>query len=177
MNNDIIIVYYSETGFTEKYARWLTEDLDCLAISLECAKNYNLKEYKKVIFGTWLLAGEVQKLSEIQSICPDEDSCVLFVTGAAPKNFADNYTAIHTALQKADFDIKYFYLQSGMNLQKMKFRNRMAIRMMKLLLKIKKPVGEGEMQLKYLISNSFDYSRREYLAPLEEYILTGKEPD
>lgn len=177
MNNDILVVYYSETGFTEQYARWLTEDLDCLAISLDCAKNYKLENYKKIIFGSWLLAGEVQRLSDIQSLCPDEDNCALFVTGAAPSSFADNYTAIHTALQKTDFDIKFFYLQSGLNYQKMKFKNKMVMRMMKIMLKIKKPAGDGETKLKRLLSNSFDCSSREYLAPLEEYILTGKEPD
>lgn len=177
MNNDYLIVYYSETGFTEKYARWLTEDLDCLAISIDCAKNYDLGSYKKVIFGTWLLAGEVQRLGDIQSLCTDEDKCALFVTGAAPNSFADNYTAIHTALQKAEFDIKFFYLQSGLNYKKMKFKNKMVMRMMKIMLKIRKPVGDGERKLKSLLANSFDCSSREYLLPLEEYILTGKTQD
>lgn len=175
MNNDILIVYYSETGFTEQYARWLSEDLDCLAISLDSAKKQNLKEYKKVLFGTWLMAGEVQRLKEIQEICPDEDNCVLFVTGAAPANFADNFTSIHTALQNLGFDIKYFYLQSGLNYQKMKFRNRMVMKMMNIMLKIRKPVGENETMMKSILKNSFDYSRREYLIPMENYIKTGSE--
>lgn len=175
MNNDILIVYYSETGFTEQYARWLSEDLDCLAISLDSAKKQNLKEYKKILFGTWLMAGEVQRLKEIQEICPDEDNCVLFVTGAAPANFADNFTSIHTALQNLDFDIKYFYLQSGLNYQRMKFRNRMVMKIMNIMLKIRKPVGENETMMKSILKNSFDYSRREYLIPMENYIKTGSE--
>lgn len=175
MNNDILIVYYSETGFTEQYARWLSEDLDCLAISLDSAKKQNLKEYKKILFGTWLMAGEVQRLKEIQEICPDEDNCVLFVTGTAPANFADNFTSIHTALQNLDFDIKYFYLQSGLNYQRMKFRNRMVMKMMNIMLKIRKPVGENETMMKSILKNSFDYSRREYLIPMENYIKTGSE--
>ena len=175
MNKDILIVYHSETGFTEKYARWLSEDLDCLAISLDSAKKQNLKEYKKILFGSWMMAGEVHRLKEIQEICPDEDNCVLFVTGAAPANFTDNFTAIHTALQSLDFDIKYFYLQSGLNYQKMKFRNRMVMRMMSIMLKIRKPVGENEIMLKSILKNSFDNSRREYLVPMENYVLTGSE--
>lgn len=173
--NNILIVYYSETGFTEKYSKWLSEDLDCMAVSLDSAKRYDLSSYDKILFGTWIMAGEVQRLSEIQNLCPDEDKCVLFVTGAAPANFADNFTAIHTALQNSDFDIKYFYLQSGLNYQKMKFRNKMVMKLMNIMMKIRKPVGENERALKDIIKNSFDNSRREYLEPMETYIKTGSE--
>lgn len=175
MNKDILIVYHSETGFTEQYARWLSEDLDCIAISLDSAKRQNLKEYKNIIFGTWLLAGQVQRLKEMQEICPDEDKCVLFVTGAAPASFADNYTAIHTELQNIDFDIKFYYFQSGLNYQRMKFKNKMTMKIMNIMMKIKKQSSENERILKDLINNSFDKSRREYLLPLERYIKTGEE--
>lgn len=43
------------------------------------------------------------------------------------------------------------------------------------MLKIRKPVGENEIMLKSILKNSFDNSRREYLVPMENYVLTGSE--
>ena len=53
-----IVVYSSQTGFTEKYAKWIAEDLNCEAISVKQAKKLDISQFDTVIYGGWCM--EVQ---------------------------------------------------------------------------------------------------------------------
>ena len=44
-----LIIYSSQTGFTKKYATWLSEELQADCIPLKDAKKINLDDYKNII--------------------------------------------------------------------------------------------------------------------------------
>lgn len=52
-----IVVYKSRTGFTEKYAHWIAEDLHCDAVSLEKISASQMSRYDVIIFGGGIHAG------------------------------------------------------------------------------------------------------------------------
>lgn len=56
-----IIVYSSQTGFTEKYANWLGDRLSAKVMKLDEAKKISSAEFDKadaVIYGGWVMAGK-----------------------------------------------------------------------------------------------------------------------
>ena len=40
-----IVVYSSQTGFTEKYAKWIAEALNCEAIPVKQAKKLDISQF------------------------------------------------------------------------------------------------------------------------------------
>ena len=58
-----LIIYNSQTGFTEKYAKWLAENLEAKCLSVKEAKNEKLADYDRVIFGSWFCAESISKLN------------------------------------------------------------------------------------------------------------------
>jgi menaquinone-dependent protoporphyrinogen IX oxidase len=47
-----IIIYSSKTGFTEKYAQWLKEDLACDCVPYEKRGTVDFDKYQAVAFGS-----------------------------------------------------------------------------------------------------------------------------
>ena len=58
-----LIIYSSQTGFTEKYSNWIAKDLQADCISIKKAKNINLSEYDTIIYGGWCCAGSINGLN------------------------------------------------------------------------------------------------------------------
>lgn len=39
----ILLIYKSKTGFTEKYAKWISDEIDCEVVNISNIKNINFK--------------------------------------------------------------------------------------------------------------------------------------
>ena len=63
-----IIIYESGTGFTEQYAKWISEALDCECKKLKKVSPSELKEFDRIIFGGWIMGGGIMGLEKIRSI-------------------------------------------------------------------------------------------------------------
>lgn len=48
-----IVIYNSQTGFTERYAKWIAEAAGARCLSLSEAKKRNLEKYDAIVFGSW----------------------------------------------------------------------------------------------------------------------------
>ncbi|HOE56241.1 MAG TPA: flavodoxin domain-containing protein [Bacillota bacterium] len=46
-----IVIYKSKTGFTEKYANWIADDLQCDIVCLEEFNAAEISRYSIVVFG------------------------------------------------------------------------------------------------------------------------------
>ena len=44
MSKDIIVIYNSQTGFTKKYAQWISEALECECVELNEAGKLNFEQ-------------------------------------------------------------------------------------------------------------------------------------
>lgn len=63
-----IVVYTSKTGFTEKYAKWIAEELKCEAVPLKKVKLSELADYGQVIYGGWIMGGMVSGYDKIKKL-------------------------------------------------------------------------------------------------------------
>ena len=117
----IIVTYNSKTGFTEKYAKWIAEALNCKALS--AAELKNVSEYDLVIHGGWIMGGMISGFENIKKLNPH--NLITFGVGFTKD---DNYVA---TVKEANHtgDIPTFYFQGGMNPAKMGFFGKFIVKM------------------------------------------------
>lgn len=116
----ILLVYKTQTGFTKKYAEWISEEIDCTIIPFEKMETTDINKYNIIIYGGAMHAGQIQGLKKFKKkiAYAFDRKIVVFATGAAPyseegvgKIKEDNFS------ENEKKDIAFFYFESGMNMR------------------------------------------------------------
>ena len=63
MNN--IVVYESKYGSTERYAKWIGEELNCKVARISDVPIDELTKYDNIIFGGWVKAGSLNGFDKL----------------------------------------------------------------------------------------------------------------
>jgi flavodoxin len=171
----VIILYKSSTGFTQKYAEWIAEELDCKALSIKNVDINELQNYKTIIFGGGLHAGKINGLKFIKNniLKMKDKNIIVFATGATPKEaikIEEIENANFSLEEKETFHL--FYFHSGMNYETMGIGSKGMMSIFKAMLKIKKDKSPEEQGMYDTITKSNDHSKKEYINPLIEYVET-----
>lgn len=166
-----IVVYKTKTGFTEKYAHWIAEDLGCEAVRLEKFSASQMSRYDVVIFGGGIHAGTINGIGFVKNNLSalENKKIIVFATGATPA-IPSEIERFEKANIPPKNHISFFYFQSGMNYAKMHGRDKLLMSMFKAFLKLKKTKSDVEKGAADAIRHSYDYSNRDYIAPLIQYI-------
>ncbi len=168
-----IVVYKSKTGFTEKYAHWIADDLHCDAICLEKFSISEIAQYDALIFGGGIHAGKINGINFIKNNLPllAEKKMIVFATGAiAP--IPEEIERFRKDNIPRDMDIAFFYFQSGMNYEKMHSVDKLLMGALKTVLRVKKIKSDVEQGTLDAIQNSYDYSSRDQIEPLIKFANT-----
>lgn len=141
----ILIVYWSKTGFVEKYAEWLAKELEADIISGKEVTKEKLKKYDGYIFGGSLYAVGINGADFIKKNIKELEGkqTAVFATGASPvteevieevknKNF----------IPEEQKHFKFFYLRGGFDYSKLGFKDKVLMSIMKWKLNSKKNKGE-----------------------------------
>lgn len=171
-----LVIYTSTTGFTEKYAQWLTERLgaDLMKVNEAMKKSDSyFDKYDALIYGGWALAGSIQKskwfLERLERW--QGKRLALFCVGASPAENEEVDVAMDNILTAEQKNVaQVFYCPGGLSYERMPFTYRLAMRAFAALMKRKHPDDEKVR----ILSSSYDVSDPKYLDPLVEYI-TAKE--
>lgn len=119
-----LLTYQSKTGFTKKYAEWISQELSC---DLKEASKMTEKEvagYDLIIHGGWIMGGMINGLDRIRSFTPHK--LIVFGVGLTAKEEADITKCIET--NKLN-DTPFFYYEGGMNPKRMGFMGRTIVKM------------------------------------------------
>ena len=166
MNKKAIVIYKSKTGFTARYAQWISEALDCERVDFKDRKSVSFENYDTVIFGSSLRAGLIGGLGGRNKRLPElsDQRVAVFVAGAPGpaqeaaqrKNLSgDEWTQVKT-----------FYMQSGLNYERMGLLDRTMMSTFRKMMKKK----EGEDSEVYkMVAASFDCCDRERIEPLIQF--------
>lgn len=172
MNKRILVVYKSVTGFTKQYAQWIGESLGCETTELKDVTAQRLAEYDLVIFGGRFHAGFVDGLKKAKKLVDDARKLIVFATGASPSTMEDmvkeawknNFTP--EELER----IPHFYMQSGLRYEKMPLGDKLMMKAFGAMVKGKENKTEYEKVMSQALGKSYDFSSREYIKPLIEYV-------
>lgn len=140
---NILIVYKSETGFTEKYAKWLSSELSCDAIELKEASIDKISSYDILIYGAGLYAGQINGLKEFRDMVSREKKLVVLATGATDIGETDTIQAAFDGnLSKEEQEnIPCFYAVGGLDYDKMSLKHKVMMKGLLLVLKKKDPTA------------------------------------
>ena len=177
-----LIIYNSQTGFTEKYANWIAEKLEAKCVSVKEAKNEKIMDFDRVIFGGWCCAGSISKLNwflpKISEIVKDENKKIaIFGCGASPIENPEVKDAlekisnlIETKLSKKFDNLGIFYCPGGFNYEKMNMGSKIAMKMfIKMLESNKNKTEKDEVMIK-MISSSYDISDKRHIEAILEFV-------
>lgn len=174
-----LVIYTSQTGFTKRYAEWITEETGADLFELDKVKKKGddfFGGYDAILYAGWCMAGKVVKsdwfISKAEGL--KSKRLVVVAVGASPNENPDVEVAMNkvlTAEQKKY--IKVFYCQGGIDYDKMKGPSRFAMKMFsKSLAKSK---DEKSREMGEYISRSYDISDKKFIEPVVDYLRGNKQ--
>ncbi len=95
-----IVIYTSKRGSTEQYAKWIAEELDCVAISYDSAlkkgSGINLYDYDCIIYGGWIRGSGIVDFDSFRLLIDEElrPKLIVFGVGVAMES-AENYKQVY----------------------------------------------------------------------------------
>ena len=118
-----IVVYSGKTGFTQKYAQWIAQELSCEAVDFKSWKpDGNLADVQ-VIYGGSIFAGRVQDLDKLQKM--NVKPSIVFAVGLTEPS-AEYDKQLQSA--NAVGSTPLFYLRGGACYEKLGFMSRMMLK-------------------------------------------------
>ncbi len=171
-----LIVYWSKTGFVKKYADWMAEELSAEIISGKKIKKEELKEYDSYIFGGSLYAVGINGADFIKKNIKELEAkkTVVFATGASPakKDIIEEVKSKNFSTEEQKY-FKFFYLRGGFDYSKLRFKDKVLMRMMKWKLNSKKKKGEQmteeEKGMLAAFDNPVDFTDRDNIEEIVSY--------
>ncbi|RCX19297.1 menaquinone-dependent protoporphyrinogen IX oxidase [Anaerobacterium chartisolvens] len=167
----VIIIHKSNTGFTEKYANWIAEDLNCRAVSVEKISLSEVAQYETVVFGGGIHAGAINGIRFIKNNLSllHNKKIIVFATGATAP-IPEEIERFRTANIPTNANIEFFYFQSGLNYENMRGMDKMLMGLLKTFLKLKKNKSDVEQGTQNAIQSSYDCSNRIQIEPLINFV-------
>lgn len=164
-----VVIYNSQTGFTQRYAKWIAEaaGADCLALA--DAKKTDLSGYDAIAFGGWACAGGISKLKWFKSNMDkwSDKRLIVFCTGASPMESPDIGPAMRKNFDDSQWKkVKVFYCPAGLNYEKMSAPSTMAMKMLLFSLNAKKNKTEEDEIVIKMLSSSYDLTAKKYIEPI-----------
>ena len=162
-----IVIYNSQTGFTKKYAEWISELASCECVEFKSAKKLNLLDYDAIVFGSWCMAGGITKLpwfkKQIPALSSAEKKLIVYAVGASPADSPDVPVAMRKSFSDAEWPlVKVFYCPGGLNYDKMSGASKLGMKMLLKILSSKKDQTEEDLKQIEMISHSYDISDKKY---------------
>lgn len=174
---DEIVVYRTKSGFAEKYARWIAEDLDCGCVPYGSISKEELMKYRRVVVGGYVRYERLDAAKEIAELISGLPDVVVFIVGATPMTdrMATGYMLRRTYRQSRYFRfVPHFYLQGGMNLERIGRVERFLVKLMIFMIR-HAPYATGDIKAAAeRMSHSADFSNRANICALVEYVKAGR---
>lgn len=163
-----IILYFSRTGFSKRYALWLAEDLNCQAVPFSEKSGINFMEYDTIILFGGLYAGQMAGLKWFKKQSFPGKRLAAAAVGCAPM---ENPTLPESMAQLFGGapHIKGFYCQGGLDYEHMSALHRVMMAGLRRFLQSK----PDQQEMLSVISQSFDASDRSNLAPILAWARQG----
>lgn len=166
-----VVIYNSQTGFTERYARWIAEAAGADCLTLAAAKKQDLSAYDAIVFGSWACAGNVSKLSWFQKNANQwvNKKLIVFCVGASPDGTPEVEQLLKKAMEAPELKAaNAFYCPGGFNYEKMSAPSKFVMKLFVKTLNAKKGKTETDEAMIKMISSSYDISEQKYIEPILE---------
>ena len=172
---ETIVIYKSKYGSTEAYAKWISEELGCVAVDAAKIKAEELLKYDSIVYGGGLYAEVISGLSLITKNLPSlsNKKIAVFTTGITPIDCRDYYDKL--VLEKnfktgLPDNIKVFNFPGKMIINELSLPHKTAIKRLKNIMSKKENPSDMEKLLISLCDQSGDFSDKNVIYPLIDYM-------
>lgn len=169
MKDQIIVLYNSKTGHTQRYAELIGKELGCAVRPLSDAPA-DLSRYGVVVFGSRLRAGFFDGWKKAQKLLSKRGAkkLAVFATGAMPNEAEDQIQKVweQNLTPEERKTIPHFYLQAGLCYEKMGGVDRAMMKAAAWAMTRKKVQTPEGRAFQDAISRSYDISDPKYIQPL-----------
>ena len=173
MTNKILVVYKSETGYTKKYAEWLSHELSCDIKENKKLALEDLTPYNTIIYGGGLYAIGINGLSLIKKNLDSlkDKKLILFAVGATPPREKDLQKVWESNLTEDQRAIIHtFYCRGGFDYSKLSTKNKLLMNMMKKKLQCMKNPDEDALGMLEAFNKPVDFTDKQNIIPIVELI-------
>jgi len=173
---NIVVLYQSKYGATKKYAEWLAEELSSNIIETKQAGIEQVAKYDTIILGGGIYATGIAGVSFLRKHYEKLKGkrIVVFAVGASPYD-----EKAMTAIKERNFkeklnEIPCFYCRGAWNEKSMSWKDKTLCSILKKAVAKKDPNNyePWEAALMQAIGSNFDWTNKENLKPLIEFIQT-----
>ncbi len=170
-----IVIYKSKYGSTKAYAEWIAEEIGCEAVDAKKVKADMLCDYDTIVYGGGLYA---EIISGVTLITKNIDKLegkkiAVFTTGLTPLDCRDYYDklVIEKNFKPEMLDkIKIFNFLGKMIIDELSLPHKAALKTLKKIMQGKENPTEMEQLLINLCDESGDFTDKEAIKELVEYI-------
>ncbi len=170
-----VIIYKSISGFTEKYATWIAEELKSDLYNVNQISAEKLSKYDIIIFGGSLHAVGINGINIIKENLPKltGKKIVIFAVGASParENVLDEVKNKNFSAEEQN-RIEFFYLRGGFNYKKLDFTYKVLMSLMRVRILMKKNKSSDDKGLLASYTKPLDCTKKENIKPIIDYIQT-----
>lgn len=171
----ILIVYKSKTGFTKRYAEWISEELACSLISFEKFQVDFISDYDMIIFGSRVHTGRIDGFNKFKKIMKDTNKkFIVFAVGGTSSEAINTIEKIwNSSFSNYELqEIPHFYMQGGLDYEKMTTGDRFIMKSLAKMLAQKNGKDNEETGCEQAIQDSYDASSKESILPIISYVLS-----
>ena len=173
-----VVIYKSKYGSTKAYAQWIAQELGCCAIDAKNVKAEDLSGYDTIVYGGGLYA---EVINGVTLITKNLDKLkgkrlVVYTTGLTPLDCRDYYDkmVIEKNFKPHMYDkIKIYNFLGKMIIDELSIVHRTALKTLKKIMSGKENPTEMEKMLIDLCEQSGDFSDKEAIKDLVEYVKQG----
>ena len=170
------VIYASKYGTTEKYARWIADEIDAGVSDVKRVKTLKIFQNETIIFGGAMQAGNVRGIDYISKHKDilEGKTLIIFTCGISnPEDTAEMEkidAAIRAKLPENLQNAQIFHLRGGVDYSKLGFVDKTMLGMMCKMLKNKpsEELTEDERVIIEAYGKSVDFMSRESIAPIVE---------
>ncbi len=164
-----LVCYTSISGFTRRYAQWITEALDADLLPLRSVRPEMLDRYELIIYGGSLHAVGINGIRFIRKQLPrlKDRHIVIFAVGASPAKegiveeiLQENFT---TDEQEK---ISLFYLRGGFDYSRLNLSNKILMTLLKLKIMLKRQRNSDERGMLAAYAEPADFTSRDAIQEL-----------
>lgn len=177
--NKPVVIYKTKYGATEKYAKWIAEELACDIYERNKVQRMDLEPYDTIIYGGGLYAGGVNGIDlltkNFEWLC--NRNLVLFTCGLADPLDIDNADHIKSSLEKVftaqmQEKIKVFHLRGAIDYAKLgPVQKAMMAMLHKMILKKDfNSLRDEDKQMLTTYGKAVDFTDKATILPIVKYV-------
>jgi len=174
-----MVIYKSKTGFTKKYAEWISEELAADIFDVSEVTTDMLIAYETVIYGGGLYAVGINGVKLIaQNLDKLKDKkVVVFATGVSPlrEDVVSEVRNKNFTFEQQKF-IRFFYLRGGFNYHKLNFFDKVLMILLKTSIKLKikrkKKLTSDEIGMLKIYDKPADFTRKNNIDGIITYVTS-----